>query len=178
LAGGDWKNTALLAHMSMAGYGSTSSIENVYIHIADFRQPGGNRAAGLLYIYNSAIKINNVVMVIDSTQFAEKPQYGYGALFEHDREKGAAANLTNIYVVSKIVPLAMHRQELETGEIKENVAIYASNDKDNAGKFEGKEYLYYAGVKRYDDLSALAEVVTKVGNWSISANGVEWTEAE
>ena len=179
LAGGDWKNTALLAFMSMAGYGSTSAIENVYIHIADFRQPGGNRAAGLLYIYNAAIKINNVVMVIDSTEFTSTPQYGYGALFEHDREKGAAANLTNVYVVSAIVPLAMHRQEdLATGEIKENVAIYASNDKDNVDKFADKEYLYYAGVQRYDDLSALSAVVTKVGNWSISANGVVWTDAE
>ena len=179
LAGGDWKNTALLAFMSMAGYGSSSAIENVYIHIADFRQPGGNRAAGLLYIYNSAIKINNVVMVIDSTDFTATPQYGYGALFEHDREKGAAANLTNVYVVSAIVPLAMHRQEdLATGEIKENVAIYASNDKDNTGKFAGKEYLYYAGVQRYDNLSALSAVVTKVGSWSISANGVVWTDAE
>ena len=179
LAGGDWKNTALLAFMSMAGYGSSSAIENVYIHIADFRQPGGNRAAGLLYLYNAAIKINNVVMVIDSTEFTSTPQYGYGALFEHDREKGAAANLTNVYVVSAIVPLAMHRQEdLATGEIKENVAIYASNDKDNAGKFEGKEYLYYAGVQRYDDLSALSGVVTQVGNWAISASGVVWTDAK
>ena len=118
-------------------------------------------------------------MEIDSTDFTATPQYGYGALFEHDREKGAAANLTNIYVVSTIVPLAMHRQEdLATGEIRENVAIYASNDKDNAGKFEGKEYLYYAGVQRYDDLSALSAVVTKVGNWSISASGVVWTDAE
>ena len=178
LAGGSWKNTALFGHMSLASENSGSAIENVYIHIKDFREgSGGDRAAGLLYVYNSDIKINNVVMVIDSTNMSATPQYGYGALFEHDRVKGSATNITNVYLVSTLMPLAMHCQvNLDTGVAAESCVIYAGNDKDTAGKLEKDQTLYYEGVSRYDDLAGLASAVTKVGNWAISATAITWVE--
>lgn len=176
LAGGSWKNTALLGHVSLASSGSGSAIENVYVHIKDFREAsGGDRAAGLLYVYNKDITINNVIMQIDSTNMKPDPQFGYGALFEHDRIKGSASNITNVYLVSILMPLAMHSQvDLTTGIAKESCVIYAGNDKNTAGKLEKNSTLYYEGVERYDTLDALSEVVTRVGNWAISASGVTW----
>ena len=177
-----WKNTALLAHESLASSSSKSSIENVYINISNFREAdGGNRAAGLLYVYNSDIKIKDVIVDIESTNFMERPQYGYGALFEHDKVKGEAKNITNVYVVSKLIPIAMHTQDnIATDEWDpvENAAGYASNDQETSGKIETNTYFYYNGVQRYDDVEALSKVTQKVGNWSITAEGIVWVATE
>ncbi len=175
LSGTDaWKYSCTLAHSSIASTGSGSAIENVYIHIKDFRTVNsGNRTAGLMFIYNKDIKINNVVMVIDSKNLTTDPEYGYGALFEHDRIKGTAPNMTNVYVVSAVMPMSMHVQK--DAAQPENAALYAGNDKDTAGKIEKAVMIYYTGVKRYDDLAGLSDAVSQVGNWSVSANGIAWT---
>lgn len=177
-----WKNTALLAHESLASSVSKSKIENVYVNISDFRETeGGNRAAGLLYVYNSDIAIKDVIVEIESSDLMEKPQYGYGALFEHDKVKGEAKNLTNVYVVSGLMPLAMHTQDniaTEEWDPVENAAGYAANDKDTAGKLDRETYFYYSGVTRCDDMQELSQTVTKVGNWQVSATGVTWVAEE
>lgn len=176
-----WKNTALLAHESLASAGSKSGIENVYVHISNFREAdGGNRAAGLLYTYNADIEIKDVIVEIESKGLMERPQYGYGALFEHDKVKGEAGNLTNVYVVSELMPLAMHTQDniaTEEWDPIENAAGYAGNDKETAGKIDKQSYFYYKGVERYDDMKSLSQAVTQVGNWTISAEGVTWVES-
>jgi hypothetical protein len=176
LGGGDYDNTPLLADRSMASNGCASAIENVYISIADFREAkGGNRGAGLLYNYNAGIKINNVVLEVKTTNLTSTPDYGYGLLFEIDRGMTTGSNLTNIYVVSALLPLSMHTQKNEAYGILGNTVAYASNDKNTAGKIDKEVTTYYAGVTRYDTLASLAGAVTKVGNWSISASAVTWT---
>lgn len=177
IGGGDWDNTALLADRSLAASGEASAIENVYISIVDFRDVrGGDRGAGLLYNYNQNIKINNVIMEVKSTSFTETPAYGYGILFEIDRNVGTAANLTNVYVVSALAPLSMHTQVNAAYGIMGNTVAYAGNDRETPGQFDKEVKIYYEGVERYDDLAALSKAVTKVGNWTISASEIVWVE--
>lgn len=183
LSGRDyWKNTALFAHESIAGASGTSRIENVYINIADFRSgDAGNRAAGLIYVYQPNLVINNVIMEVETDNFTATPQYGYGVLFETDRVlKDQTPNMTNVYVVSALAPMCYEALDnFSTQDVYDpanNWIIYASNDKDTAGKIEKAQTIYYEGVKRYDDLAKLAAVTTQVGNWMVSADGVVWTD--
>lgn len=174
----EWKYTPFIAFESLAANGSQSSIENVYIEFANFRAAkSGNRGAGLIFIYNSNIMIKNVIVEIKTKNLTPTPQYGYGALFEEDRIHGSANNLVNVFVVSELVPLAMHvGVDLTSGVAAYSWAVYAGNDRETSGKLEKETYYYYDGVSRYDDLSAFALAKDKVGNWKIASDGITWEE--
>ena len=177
---GEYVYTPFLAYESAADRNTGSKIENVYIQFADFRsQKGGNRGAGLLFRYNSYILIKDVIVEIKTSSFDPSPQFGYGALFvaaTSPETAGTAGNLQNVKVISVLMPMAMMTYEdLATGVAKYNWAIYAGNDRETAGKFE-KDYYYYDGVARYDNLTALSAETAKVGSWKITGESVEWEE--
>jgi len=179
-----WKNGPFLAMESIAPFGNEASkIENVYISFADFRSnDAANRAAGLIYVFNQNLIIKDVIVEVKKADFNDKPQYGYGVLFETDRSlTGETPNMSNVYVVSKLAPMSYETLDVfgtDEYDPKNNWVIYASNDKDTAGKLELPLTLYYKGVERYDTLAKLAEKTTQVGSWKVSATEVVWSPVE
>ncbi len=132
------------------------TLENVYINV-DWLEPQEKAVKAIAgYIYQKQAEIKNVyIRVSETTVIPEGTTKGYGYLAQNYQ---AGTLYENVYVVTESIDGAV----VTGGE--ESVTYYASNETGKENTLEG--------VYKYATATEMAEAGTsKVGNWSINADG-------
>lgn len=153
-----------LAHKMWGG-----AVTNVYAKITDTLSSPNRNASFIGYReYNATAKtyavLTNVIVESLDTDNALRG----GVLFDSDGARNQAATMKdrNVYVLSADTFMARW-----TASATEKFC-YASND-----TASGTGVVKYSYVTRYNDVATLANAVTQVGSWAISANGITWQQA-
>lgn len=169
-------DSAIFAKKSATHYGAGALIENVYLSVKKV----GSCPGVIMWTRCPWDKLNNVV--IDVSCFSAG-NFGnaYGALFADvpyavadngNNWNADKNNITNVYVIANDGVLISDNTVYNKNF---PAKIYAAND--GVSEDRANKVFVYNGVRRFGDLSSLAEECQKVGDWKISEAGVEWSKS-